>query len=178
MRSRDYKHRHPIHPIPVLGVFLTFNNTDNVLDDQSKLEEALATYEKVLALQPYYAEVHRNLSSLIKYQTEDTQVALVVEMILSSYLTDDTIFHLLYTYAEMTKDLGDLDTAYENYVAGGKLQRKLPVYKFKYDECIFDQIKKALSQIKDLALSAAIKTTINTLIFILRKSCSGTTLVE
>lgn len=66
-------------------------------------------------------------------------------MILSSYLTDDTIFHLLYTYAEMTKDLGDLDTAYENYVAGGKLQRKLPVYKFKYDECIFDQIKKALS---------------------------------
>ena len=37
-------------------------------------------------------------------------------------------------FAKMNEDLGDLDTAYKNYVAGGKLRQNLLSYDFKQDE--------------------------------------------
>ena len=155
-----------------------YNDMGNALQEQGKLDEAIASFNKALSLKPDYAAAHYNLSSLVKYQPEDTQVTLVSEMIKRLDLKDDDRCHLHYTLAKMNEDLGDIASAYENYVAGGKLRKKLLSYDLKQDEVRFDQIKSTAPGLKELACSEPSKAATNTPIFILGMPRSGTTLVE
>ena len=155
-----------------------YTNMGNALKDHGKLDEAIQAYRKALSLKPDYAKAHVNLSSLVKYQPEDTQVALVRELIQRSDLKDDDRYRLQYTLAKMNEDLGNLATAYENYVAAGKLRKKLLSYDLKQDELLFDQIKNTAPKIKEFSLDRPIETTTNTPIFIVGMPRSGTTLVE
>ena len=155
-----------------------YNNVGNALKDQGKLEEAITSFNKALSLKPDYAEVHKNLSSLIKYRPNDTQVTLVSEMIQRPDLKDNDRCYLHYTFAKMNEDLGDLDAAYNHYVAGGKLRQKLLSYDFKQDELIFNQVKNIAPKLKEFAFDKHIEAAINTPIFILGMPRSGTTLVE
>ena len=99
-------------------------------------------------------------------------------MIQQSNLKDYDRCHLNYTFAKMKEDLGDLDTAYDNYVAGGKLRQKLMSYEFKQDELKFDQIKNTAPELKEFTFDKPIQAATNTPIFILGMPRSGTTLVE
>ena len=155
-----------------------YTNMGLALQDQGKLDEAMASFHKVLSLKPTHAEAHRIISLAITYKSEDPQVTLVNKMIQRSDLKDDERCHFHYTYAKMNEDLGDLDIAYHNYVAGGKLRQKLLSYDFKHDELIFDQIKNTASKLKDFSFNKPIETANNTPIFILGMPRSGTTLVE
>ena len=155
-----------------------YNNIGITLNEQGKFDEAITFYEKALSLEPDYPEAHRNLSSLIKYKPDNTQVALVGEMIKRSDLKDDDRCHLQYTYAKMKEDLGDLDAAYDNYISGGKLRQKLLSYDFKQDEITFEKIKNMGPKLKEFAFSKPFDTATNTPIFILGMPRSGTTLVE
>ena len=154
------------------------NNMGNALQEQGKLDEAIARYNKALSLKPDHAAAHRHLSSLVKYKAEDNQVTLVGEMIQRSDLNEGDRCHLHYTFAKMNEDLGNFDTAYDNYVAGGKLRQKLLKYEFAQDEHLFYQIKRTAPKFKDVALSAASEPITHTPIFILGMPRSGTTLVE
>ena len=155
-----------------------YNNMGSTLQAQGKLEEAIVSVNKVLSLKPDYAEAHRNLSNLVKYQPDDAQITLVREMMQRSDLKDDDRCHLHYTLAKMSEDVGDLDIAYDHYVAGGKLRKKLLSYDFKQDELIFDQTKNTAPKYKGFSLDTPIETTTNTPVFILGMPRSGTTLVE
>ena len=175
-----------------------YNNMGNALKDQGKLsarsyQKALSLRkrlqhgcclqdqkldEAILSLKPDYAEAHRNLSILVKYQPDDAQITLVREMMQRSDLKDDDRCHLHYTLAKMSEDVGDLDIAYDHYVAGGKLRKKLLSYDFKQDELIFDQTKNTAPKYKGFSLDTPIETTTNTPVFILGMPRSGTTLVE
>ena len=154
------------------------NNMGVALKDQGKLDEAIACYNKALSLKPDYSEAHSNLSYLIKYKPEDTQVALVGELIQRPDLKDDDRCNLHYTFAKMNEDLGDLEAAYDNYVAGGKLRQKLLSYSFKQDELKFGRIKNTAPTLKDFAFDKPIEAATNTPIFILGMPRSGTTLIE
>ena len=155
-----------------------YNNMGVVLQDQGKLDEAIASYQIVLSFKSDYAEAHKNLSMLIKYKPDDAQITLVREMMQRSDLKDDDRCHLHYTLAKMSEDVGDLDIAYDHYVAGGKLRKKLLSYDFKQDELIFDQTKNTAPKYKGFSLDTPIETTTNTPVFILGMPRSGTTLVE
>ena len=155
-----------------------YNNMGITLKDQSKLKEAIDAYNKALSLKPDYAEAHRNLSTLIKYKPDNPQEVAVSERIKRPDLKDDDRCHLHYTYAKMKEDLGELDVAFENYVAGGRLRQKLLSYDLKQDEPIFDQIKNTAPELKELSFSEPIEAAPNTPIFILGMPRSGTTLVE
>ena len=155
-----------------------YNNMGASLKDQGRLDQAIASYEKALSLKPDYAEAHRHLSSLIKYTPDNTQVTLVGEIIERTDLKEDDRCHLHYTFAKMNEDLGDLYTAYNNYVAGGKLRQKLLSYDFKQDKRNFDQIKNTAPKLKKLAVIELIEAAPRTPIFILGMLRSGTTLVE
>ena len=115
---------------------------------------------------------------MIKYSPNDTQVTLVSEMIQRPDLKDNDRCYLHYTFAKMNEDLGDLDAAYNHYVAGGKLRQKLLSYDFKQDELIFNQVKNIAPKLKEFAFDKHIEAAINTPIFILGMPRSGTTLVE
>ena len=99
-------------------------------------------------------------------------------MIQKADLKDDDRYRLHYTLAKMNEDLGDIASAYENYVAGGKLRQKLLSYDFEQDELIFDQIKATAPKFKELTFKQPVEAATNTPIFILGMPRSGTTLVE
>ena len=45
------------------------------LQDQGKLEEAIEAYNKALAIKPDYAEAHRHLSLVTKYNSDTAQIS-------------------------------------------------------------------------------------------------------
>jgi hypothetical protein len=93
-------------------------------------------------------------------------------------LKDQDICHLHYTIAKMKEDLGDLDAAFENYVAGGALRQKLLAYDQKHDQRLFTNIKSTAPKLKEFSLKVSHKAISQIPIFILGMPRSGTTLVE
>ncbi|MDA9765646.1 sulfotransferase [Alphaproteobacteria bacterium] len=155
-----------------------YNKLGAALQDQGKFDKAIETYNRALAIKPDHAEAHRNLSFLIEYEPNHPQIASVYEMMKRFDLTNDDRCNLHYAFAKMNEDIGKLDVAFENYVAGGRLRQKLLAYDFKQDELAFHQIKTAASKVKDTLFNKPVEASPHTPIFILGMPRSGTTLVE
>ena len=155
-----------------------YNNMGNTLKEQGKLEEAVKAYNKALSIKPDYAEAHRHLSLMTNYNSETTQIKEVKALLHRVDLNDSDRCKLLYANAKMQEDLGDLSAAFDSYVAGGRLRKKLLGYEFHQDEDLFDQIKETALHFKDIELNLIGKPIKNTPIFILGMPRSGTTLVE
>ena len=155
-----------------------YNNMGAVFQDQGKLDEAITAYKKALLLKPDFAAAHRNLSDLIEYKPNDPQVAAVDELLMRPDFPDDERCHLHYTYAKMNSDFGELKEAFEHYVAGGALRKKILSYDLEQDELFFAQIKNTAPKLKELSLNEPFEVTLQTPIFILGMPRSGTTLVE
>jgi hypothetical protein len=132
----------------------------------------------VLSLKPDYAEAHRNLSTLVKYKPDTTQISLISDMLKRSDFNDDDRCNLHFTFAKMKEDLDDLDVAFENYVIGGRLRKKLLSYDSKDDEHRFSKIRSTAPKIKALAMNETMQAATNVPVFILGMPRSGTTLVE
>ncbi len=154
------------------------NNKGIAFQEQGNLEKAIEAYKKTLLLKPDYAGTHRNLSALIKYEVNHPQVATVAEMMKRSDLKDDDRCHLIYAYAKMMEDLGNLEVAFENYEAGGRLRQKILSYESTQDQHTFHNIKLTAPKLKDVTIDNLVGTTLHTPIFILGMPRSGTTLVE
>ena len=154
-----------------------YNNMGNILKELGELEGGIKAYQKALAIKPDYAEVHRHLSGVVKYQPGNTQISEVEELLGRNCLEELDRCKLLYTYAKMKEDLGDLRSSFDSYLAGGKLRKKLLGYDFNQDERLFDHIKKTAPLFKELVVKPedSIK---HRPIFILGMPRSGTTLVE
>jgi tetratricopeptide (TPR) repeat protein len=155
-----------------------YNNMGTTLQEQGKLEEANEAYNKALTIKPDYAEANRHLSLVTKYNSDNTQINEVKALLQRSDLSSSDRCHLLYTYAKMQEDLGNLSDAFDSYVAGGDLRQKLLAYEFSKDEYMFGQIKKTAPRLKDSSISLSDKVIRHTPIFILGMPRSGTTLVE
>ena len=155
-----------------------YYNKGNALKGQGKLNEAVEFFRKTLSLKPNYASAHRNLSSLIKYQSKDPQIGIVKELLAGSGITDNDRCQLHYTYAKMSEDLGNVDDAFENYVAGGSLRKKLISYELDLDKRRFAEIKANAPMLKKLSFTKTFKAAPCQPIFILGMPRSGTTLVE
>ena len=160
------------------GYAEAYCNMGNALHEQNKLDEAIASLNKALSLKPDYAEAHRSLSHLLEYNADHLQVAAVAEMMKRSHLKDGDRCNLHYAFAKMNEDFGDLEVAFGNYVAGGKLRQKLLSYDINQDEIRFNQIKTTAPKIRDTLFNKPIKAALHTPIFILGMPRSGTTLVE
>ena len=150
----------------------------NALQEQGKLEEAIEAYNKAISIKPDFADAHRHLSLLTKYNSDTAQISEVEALLQQTGLNDSDRCNLLYTHAKMQEDLGDLSAAFDSYVAGGDLRQKLLAYEFKQDEHLFGRIKKTAPQFKGVALNVTGEPIRHTPIFILGMPRSGTTLVE
>ena len=160
------------------GYAKAYKNMANALGEQGQAAEAIKSFEKALSLEPNYAEVHRQLSSLIKYKPKNPQMELVSKLLERPGLEDADRCHLNYALAKMNEDLGNLGSAFENYVAGGAIRRKLMVYDQKQDELLFKNIKMVLPKLRKIDFNSYNNSKNLTPIFILGMPRSGTTLVE
>ena len=155
-----------------------YNNMGAVFQDQGELQEAIAAYKNALVLKPDYAAAHRNLSGLIRYRPNDPQVVAVDEFLRRPDFSDYERCHLHYTYAKMNSDFGELKAAFEHYVAGGALRKKILSYDLEQDKLFFAQIKNTAPKLKELSFNEPFEVALQTPIFILGMPRSGTTLVE
>jgi hypothetical protein len=155
-----------------------YNNMGNALKDQGKQKDAIEAYNKALTIKPDHTEAHRNLSDVNKYKPDDPQIYLVDSLLKRLDLNKSDRCNLLYAYAKMKEDLGDLGTAFESYIIGGALRRELLAYKFEQDQHLFSKIKSTGAELKDFAYNTSGEPTAHTPIFILGMPRSGTTLVE
>ena len=105
-------------------------------------------------------------------------MSLVADLLKSPVLRDADKCHLSYAYAKMNEDVGKFDFAFENYVAGGAIRRKLLRYDQKVDEQLFKSIKLTAPKLSSTCLKVENIQRNITPIFILGMPRSGTTLVE
>ena len=155
-----------------------YNNLGNSFKAKGDLDGALEVYKKALSINPDYAEAHRNMSSLIKYEPGENQIGKVDALLKQSNLKDADRCHLLYTFAKMNEDLGHFDVAYNNYVLGGALRKKLLGYDLLHDISLFARIGETASVLNGFKHNPKDKAPALTPIFILGMPRSGTTLVE
>ena len=154
------------------------NNMGVIFQEQGSLGNAIKVFNKALSIKSDYAEAHRNLSTIIRYKLNDPQINTLIKLLKRNDIKGDARCHLHYAYAKMNDDLGNLNAAFENYVAGGKLRKKLLSYDLEQDKLIFDQIKSTAPILKNILIKEPIKPCYITPIFILGMPRSGTTLVE
>ena len=154
------------------------NNMGVTYKEQGNLEGARQAFIKALAIEPTHAEAHRSLSGMLKYKPDDDQIKTVSSLLESSQLNDPDRCALSYAYAKMNEDIGELSKAFDHYVIGGKLKKKLLAYDFSQDEDLFERLKLTSPTIKKFALDNIEDKTSHTPIFILGMPRSGTTLVE
>ena len=154
-----------------------YNNIGNALKEQGKFEEAIEAFGKALIIKPDYSQVHFYLSALITYDAEHPQISEVETLLQCSKLSGSDRCHLHYTYAKMKEDLGEFDTAFDSYLAAGKLRKEELAYDFVQDRRKFIVIKKTAPRFKQLFTSEP-EISKQIPIFILGMPRSGTTLVE
>ena len=142
-------------------------NLGIALKKQGKLEEAIEAYNKALAIKPDYAEAHRHLSDVTKYEPDNAQISDVEALLKRIDLSDPDRCNLFYTYAKMSEDIGDLRSAFDSYVAGGDLRKKLLGYEFTQDEHLFARIKQTAPKFNDIFLKSTEESIGHTPIFIL-----------
>ena len=155
-----------------------YNNLGNALKEHNQPNGAIQAYKEALSIKPDFAEVHRNLSNMLTYTRNDEQVSQVFNFLQRADSSESDRCNLHYAYAKMQEDLGNLSAAYEHYVAGGALRKKLLSYHFSEDQNLFAKIKNVAPKFKSIAMRLQVQTSHPTPIFILGMPRSGTSLVE
>ena len=155
-----------------------YNNMGTTLQDQGKLDAAIEAYKKALSVNPYFTEAHRNLSNLTNYTPDNCQISEVGNLLRRNNLSDADRCNLHYCYAKIQEDLGNLSGAFDNYVTGGAIRKKLLAYESTQDEHLFSRIKKTAQKLKEFSLNKPNGAMTLTPFFILGMPRSGTTLVE
>ena len=158
--------------------FSAYNNLGLLHKDQGKINEAINSFEQAIALNRNFINAHLNLSTLRKYRSGDPQINIVDGLLSKSNLSEHDRSRLLYVSAKIQEDLGDYKRAFDCFVAGGNLRKKILSYELKQDQLLFSQIKISSSKFKENQLKIPRDDIPNFPIFILGMPRSGTSLVE
>ena len=158
--------------------FSAYNNLGLLYKDQGKIDEAINFFEQAIYLNRNFISAHLNLSTLKKYRSGDPQIDIVDGLLSKSNLSEHDRSRLLYVSAKIQEDLGDYKQAYDCYVAGGKLRKKILSYEIKQDQLLFSQIKISSSKLNEFRLKIPREDISQVPIFILGMPRSGTSLVE
>ena len=158
--------------------FSAYNNLGLLYKDQGKIDEASNAFKQAISLNRNFISGHRNFSNLRKYCSGDPHIDIIDGLLSKPNLNEHDRSRLLYISAKIREDLGDYKRAFDCYVAGGDLRKKILSYKLKQDQRLFSQIKVASSKLKKYRLNIPPQDISTIPIFILGMPRSGTSLVE
>jgi len=141
-------------------------------------DEAIAAYEKAIEIKPDYADAHKNLSAMKKYNKNDSQI-LQMELLLSKNdLNESDQISLNFALAKVNEDLGNEDDFFKFLNKGNKLRKKELNYTFNKDKEVILKIKEVFKTPLYQVKKPSIKKTVLKPIFIVGMPRSGTSLVE
>lgn len=137
-------------------------------------------FETYLTLNPTRGDIHRRLSSLKHYTTDDPHIQTLKALIDNETREKETgnIANLHYAYAKAMEDIGQYEVAMSHYVAGGQIKKNIEGYQHTKSERQFESIKQKILRSKNIQVDVAEKKLPFTPIFIFGMPRSGTTLLE
>ena len=153
-------------------------NLGNVFQEQGNIEAAITVFEALIGRCPKYATVHRALSALRTYHNQHPHLSQVEAILHEDGVSQEDKCQLHYAYAKMKEDIGALEEAFDNYIAGAKIRKDLLGYDLAKDKKLFEKIKLHTAKIKDQRFEPEKKPKTPMPIFIVGMPRTGTTLVE
>ena len=154
------------------------SNLGVTLKELGRLDEALASYTQAIALKHDYAEAHRMLTSMKKFDAQDEQYSKMLELYLDENISEEQRCHINFGLAKACEDLGNFEQAFTHYSEGNKLRKKLLNYDINQDVELFKQLKSSYPKIEKNSPEPCSLANKLTPIFIVGMPRSGTTLVE
>ncbi len=154
------------------------NNLGNVLRHQGKIDEAMALFNRAIEIQPDFAQAHYDRTALKTFRADDPELATLEALAADPNRRDDNkMVYIHFGLGKALEDAGQYDRAFQQWIKGNALQRKM----IHYDEPAELQNftlacrsfpAKLSEQFPDAGDPSA------TPIFILGMPRSGTTLIE
>ena len=156
----------------------TFLNIGNLYKNNNEIENAISAYNKALKLKMDYADVYKQLSSLIKYERGHPHIEVISKLLTNNNSEDIEKCRLHFAFAKINEDLNELKIAFQHYVEGGRIKKALLSYDISQDKTNFELIKSNHTKIKSIKLSVKNSTSKSKPIFIIGMPRSGTSLTE
>ena len=153
-------------------------NLGSTLKELGKFDEAEAYYRQAILLRPEYAEAHRYLTVIKKFDSQDEQYLKMQELYLDIKIKEEMRCHINFGLAKACDDLGDFKQAFKHLNEGNAMRKKLLNYDIGQDKKGFEQIKTNYQLIAQYALDQDKIEKKLMPIFIVGLPRSGTTLVE
>ena len=72
-------------------------------------------------MKPDYAEAHRHLTSMKKFDAQDEQYSKMQELYLDENISEEQRCHINFGLAKACEDLGDYEKAFAHYSEGNAL---------------------------------------------------------
>ena len=132
-----------------------------------------------MAIQPDYAQVHHNLSSLKKYTASDAQITKMQSLISNTDLSHSGRMHLCFALAKVYEDLGNQDKLFKILHEANHLRRQEYDYSLDKSQNYHNTIRKLFSSSPSVIEKSLLNEASNIRpIFIVGMLRSGTSLVE
>jgi tetratricopeptide (TPR) repeat protein len=153
-------------------------NRGIALEELGETVQAKGSYNEAIRLKPDAAVIHRHLSGVKHYETVDSQIELMENLLERLRPNNPDRVHLYFALAKAYSDLGEFDHSFEHLTEANRLRKKHLKYKIHDDQKLATTIKKTFNvELVDLdRLNASDSSLIP--LFIVGMPRSGTSLVE
>ena len=155
-----------------------YNNIAIALAAKGKISEAKKNFLKATEIKPDFAEAHRHLSKLIKYDKRNSHLIQLEKLDRSASLSGDDSCHLKFALAKAYEDIGEIDLAFQAYCEGNYLRKKALKYHIDQDKKYFQDLMEIQPELVKQARTVKYGKSQITPIFIIGMPRSGTTLLE
>ncbi len=152
-------------------------NLGFVLSETGALEQAKTAFRAVIKLIPDAADAHRQLASITKHVSGNTDISAMESLYAKSGITEAQRMDVSFGLAKANEDLGKYSTSFEYLAEGNRLKRKTYSYSTDEQKLYFSRFQKTFST--TLLNKPGIQACSGEApIFILGMPRSGTSLVE
>ena len=154
-----------------------YNNIGNLLQDIGDLPGAQNNYRKAIEINPNFVTGHRHLSSVTNYNERTKHLQQLKNLNHSSYFSEAEQSELNFALAKAYNDRKEYQLAFEHYLIGNELRKKLLNYNIQEDNRLFLETQN-IAEALERENTIQTKTHTPKVIFILGMPRSGTTLIE
>ena len=153
-------------------------NLAGVLSESGCINQAILNYIKLLKINPGFADAHRALSALKKYQMRDEQFYEMEKLYLSQSVEAEDLCKVCFGLAKAEEDFLNIEKSFFYLKQGNSLRKRILNHSHHIDDRVFEKINTF--NIKEFNDSIYYKNDKNmvTPVFIVGMPRSGTSLVE
>ena len=158
---------------PNVNILLSLASAYQEIGNFKKCKEIA---NKALTVQPRNTSIHKLISSIIDYKTDNDHLIVMENLIKDKTLKSEQLVDLSFGLGKAYEDIGNYEKSFKNLEKGNKLKKTKNSYKIDNQVKLFESIIKTFD---DLDLESLKQTSKNkSIIFICGMPRSGTTLIE